>query len=238
MVQYEEMSSFYDQLTMDQPYETWLDIVTQFSNQKHSILDLGCGTGSFTTLLNQFDHVTGMDLSVDMLAVAREKSNAVNWIEGDMTDFDLQQQFDAITIFCDSLNYLGETEDVQQTFERVFHHLKDDGVFMFDVHTLYKMSTLFNDQCYIDETDQVFLAWEAVKGEEPDSVWHDMSFFVAQADGTYRRFDESHYQRTYAEDDYKQMLLQAGFKHIETFVDFDVQNHSDKGHRLFFIVTK
>ncbi len=44
-----------------------------------------------------------MDLSVDMLTVAAQKSANVNWLEGDMTSFDLQQQFDIITIFCDSL---------------------------------------------------------------------------------------------------------------------------------------
>ncbi len=38
-----------------------------------------------------------------MLTVAGfQKSANVNWLEGDMTSFDLQQQFDIITIFCDS----------------------------------------------------------------------------------------------------------------------------------------
>ena len=40
------------------------------------------------------------------------------------------------------------------------------------------MQTWFNNQCYIDETDQVFLAWEAVRGEEPLSVWHDLTFLL------------------------------------------------------------
>lgn len=62
-------------------------------------MDIGCGTGSFTSKLNDFDCITGMDLSVDMLSIAMQKSSEVNWIEGDMTDFDLNQQFDVITIF-------------------------------------------------------------------------------------------------------------------------------------------
>ncbi|ORN67068.1 class I SAM-dependent methyltransferase, partial [Staphylococcus aureus] len=71
-----------------------------------NILDIGCGTGSLTVQLEALGNVTGMDLSVDMLTVAAQKSANVNWLEGDMTSFDLQQQFDIITIFCDSLNYL------------------------------------------------------------------------------------------------------------------------------------
>ncbi|MCI8278694.1 class I SAM-dependent DNA methyltransferase [Staphylococcus xylosus] len=238
MSQYEEMSLFYDQLTLDQPYESWLEIVNYFAENKNSILDIGCGTGSLTSLFNEFKQVTGMDLSVDMLSIAAQKSSHVNWLEGDMTDFQLDKSFDVITIFCDSLNYLPETDDVVATFKRVFEHLDNKGVFMFDVHTSFKMDTLFNNQSYIDESDDVFLGWEAVKGEEPLSVWHDMSFFIRQSDSQYSRFDESHYQRTYLESDYKDMLTQVGFKHIQTFVDFEINNHDDEGYRLFFIVKK
>ena len=53
-----------------------------------------------------------------------------------------------------------------------------DGVLMFDVHTTHKMDTLFNNQSYIDESEDIYLGWEAVQGEEKHSVWHDMSFFI------------------------------------------------------------
>ncbi|WP_251942864.1 class I SAM-dependent methyltransferase [Staphylococcus sp. Marseille-Q5304] len=239
MVQYEEMSLFYDQLTFDQPYESWLDIVNHFSLKKSSILDLGCGTGSFTTLLESFDEVTGMDLSIDMLSVATQKSNNVNWIEGDMTEFNLDKQFDVITIFCDSLNYLPNEDDVIATFYNVFKHLDQEGTFMFDVHTVHKMNTLFNNQSYIDESEDVFLAWEAVRGEEPLSVWHDMTFFINQSEHNYKRFDESHYQRTFTEAKYKEMLTRVGFSKIDTFVDFEIEHHDDNAaERLFFIVRK
>ena len=72
-----------------------------------------------------------MDLSVDMLTVAAQKSANVNWLEGDMTSFDLQQQFDIITIFCDSLNYLQDETAVIETFINVYRHLADSGVFIF-----------------------------------------------------------------------------------------------------------
>ncbi|MCD0801550.1 class I SAM-dependent methyltransferase, partial [Staphylococcus aureus] len=99
------------------------------------------GTGSLTVQLEALGNVTGMDLSVDMLTVAAQKSANVNWLEGDMTSFDLQQQFDIITIFCDSLNYLQDETAVIETFINVYHHLTDSGVFIFDVHTVYKMMT-------------------------------------------------------------------------------------------------
>ena len=71
-----------------------------------------------------------MDLSIDMLTIANEKSNNVRWLEGDMTDFNLNQKFNVITIFCDSLNYLSTIDDVRNTFKSVYQHLTNDGVFL------------------------------------------------------------------------------------------------------------
>ncbi|SUM71427.1 Ubiquinone/menaquinone biosynthesis methyltransferase UbiE/ COQ5 [Staphylococcus saccharolyticus] len=175
---------------------------------------------------------------MDMLSIARQKSNQVTWIEGDMTQFELKQKFNIITIFCDSLNYLSTDKDVKKTFQTVFHHLSDNGVFIFDVHTAYKMNTLFNNQSYIDETDNVFVGWDAIKGKEPLSVYHEMTFFVMQQDRSYQRFDESHYQRTFYEDTYKNFLKQVGFTDIKTFTDFNIEEHNENAHRLFFVVQK
>lgn len=179
-----------------------------------------------------------MDISIDMLSIAAQKTNQVNWLEGDMTDFDLNKNFSLITIFCDSLNYLFNKDEVAKTFDNVYRHLENDGVFLFDVHTRFKMETLFNNQNYIDEDENTFLAWEAIRGEEPLSVYHELSFFKAKDDGLYYRFNESHYQRTFDESEYIQLLKQSGFHSIETFLDFDFNNHDKNGERLFFIVKK
>ncbi|WP_412520920.1 class I SAM-dependent DNA methyltransferase [Staphylococcus simulans] len=238
MSQYEGFSQYYDELTQDQPYDQWLHIIQQATSKRDSILDIGCGTGSLTAMLTDFNSVTGMDLSNDMLAVAAKKSHAVRWIEGDMTDFELGQNFDVITILCDSLNYITNQSDVIETFKHVYRHLNDEGTFIFDVHSVFKMNTLFANQNYIDETEHIFLAWEAVQGDLPNSVWHDMTFFELQDDGTYRRFNEEHFQKTYSEQEYMGMLGEAGFTQIETFYDFDFENHDDQSDRLFFIVKK
>lgn len=239
MSQYEDMSLVYDQLTQDQPYDAWFNIVQSFSKEEsNDILDLGCGTGNLTHKLISLGNVTGMDLSVDMLSIANQKSNEVRWLEGDMTNFHLDQKFNIITIFCDSLNYLSSTKEVQETFNRVYQHLTDDGVFLFDVHTVHKMNTLFNNQSYIDETENIFLGWEAIQGDEPLSVYHEMTFFIQNNDGSYRRFDESHYQRTYEENVYQRFLNEAGFKEVKTFTDFDFNHNKADADRLFFVVKK
>ena len=51
------------------------------------ILDVGCGTGIFTTRMHDVlgADVVGCDLSEGMLAQARDRSTSVEWLRGDVT---------------------------------------------------------------------------------------------------------------------------------------------------------
>lgn len=238
-MQYENLSAFYDRLTDDQPYDLWLDLIQQtLQQQKVSrVLDIGCGTGTLTQHFTQFaDEVMGMDLSVEMLVLAKQKSSQVQWIEGDMSDFNLNTDFDLITILCDSLNYLADETAVVATFEHVYQHLNVDGYFIFDVHTTHKMTHQFNGQVYLDDREDLTLVWQTEPAEAPYSVWHDLTFFILNEAQTYVRQDESQYQRTFEKDQYIDMLKQVGFNHIETFYDFNKALQAPESDRLFFIV--
>ena len=67
------------------------------------------------------------------------------------------------------------------TFERVYQHLNKNGVFIFDVHTVHKMKTLFNNKSYIDESDNVFCRLGCNMWDEPLSVYHEMTFLCITA---------------------------------------------------------
>jgi ubiquinone/menaquinone biosynthesis C-methylase UbiE len=89
------------------PYEPWVRqrLIMEVRSQPRRILDLGCGTGSTTLLLQQaypYATVTGLDLSPYMLAVAQDKANQadldINWQHGtaESTQF-APASFDLIT---------------------------------------------------------------------------------------------------------------------------------------------
>jgi SAM-dependent methyltransferase len=73
-----------------------------------NILDLGCGWGRHSLQLAAYGlHVTGLDLSSELLALAQYNAQrqklAVNWIEADIADLPLRGSFDAIAQFCGNL---------------------------------------------------------------------------------------------------------------------------------------
>lgn len=69
------------------------------SNKTASVLDACCGAGTLSIYLhNAGMNVTGVDTSPSMLALARKKSNEINFIEADLTYFELEEKVDASVI--------------------------------------------------------------------------------------------------------------------------------------------
>lgn len=77
MASYRKFAYVYDELMEDMPYPDWIRFARtawERHGMPRTVVDLGCGTGSITIpLVNAGFEVTGIDLSADMLAVARRK---------------------------------------------------------------------------------------------------------------------------------------------------------------------
>ena len=102
------------------------------------VLELGCGTGRTLIPIASDGHpCTGLELSSDMLTEAQRKADeravAVEWVQGDMRDFDLGHTFDLVFIAANSLLHLHETADLLSCFRSVRAHLAPGARFIFDV---------------------------------------------------------------------------------------------------------
>lgn len=247
-VTYERLAYVYDYLMNDVPYSKWLEFLKvqsdEFSSSKSlNVLDLACGTGELTVLLaeNGF-RVTGVDLSEDMLMVASEKAASagvnISLFHQDMSTLEDLGLFDIVTIFCDSLNYLSSPEEVQATFRSVYDHLEPNGLFLFDVHSPYKMNELFINKTFAFADEEVSYIWDCFPGDFPHSVEHELSIFVLNEEGKYERFNELHKQRTYDVEEYKSWLQEAGFSIQAITADFSNSAPNDKSERIFFTCSK
>lgn len=245
---YEQFAYLYDELMMDAPYEEWVQFVKeklhQYPIDGNQLLDLACGTGELSVrFAKQGFSVTGVDLSSDMLAVAQAKAEEegvrIPFYEQNMADLEGQGKFNVIGIFCDSLNYLRTEEEVIQTFENVFQHLYSGGIFIFDVHSIFKISQIFNNQTFTRNEDRLAYIWDSFPGEYPNSVEHELSFFVLdEQTGKYDRFDELHFQRTFPIQQYSNWLKDAGFELMEVSADFENSAPDAQSERIFFVAQK
>ncbi|MBW3113038.1 methyltransferase domain-containing protein [Bacillus sp. MCCB 382] len=245
---YERFAYVYDYLMQDVPYEGWLEYVNQqaveCSIHGKRILDIACGTGELSLrLVREGYDVTGVDLSSDMLMVAKEKAEAQNLqiqlFQQDMSKLDSLDEYDIITIFCDSLNYLEDESDVEHTFKSVYAHLKQGGLFLFDVHSIFKMSQIFTNQTFTLNDEHVSYIWDCFPGVVPNSVEHELTFFVKDDEtGQYERVEELHKQRTYPILMLNEWLLESGFEVVKITADFSGDSPNEQSERIFFACIK
>lgn len=242
---YHIFSYFYDKVMDQSVYDDWMAYIKKYQpeDKKLEILELACGTGQIAVQLAKAGHeVTGVDLSEDMLVLAQERMQKENvnfdLLQGDMRDMGEIGQFDVCTCFSDSLCYLPEQEDLQAVFDGVYANLKEDGLFLFDVHSLYQVREVFPGYQYIYQDEEDVFLWESFEGEREDSVEHLLTFFVANEDGSFNRLQELHEEQVFAVSVYESLLKQAGFKSVELTADFGRAAVCETSPRWFFACKK
>src|ERR1700752_3758863 len=88
------------------------------------LLDVGCGTGAHIRHLRRYGYdVTGLDLDLNILAVAHQNFPDVVFHKGDMADFWIDHRFDAIVCLFSSIGYVKTGERLRQTVLNFARHL-------------------------------------------------------------------------------------------------------------------
>ena len=153
MGSYENFARVYDELMDNVPYEEWAQFILNLLQDRKIteglVLELGCGTGKLMTLLGKagFDMI-GVDNSVEMLQIAREKtSQDFLYLLQDMREFELYGTVKAVISVCDSVNYITKKEELRKVFQLVNNYLDPEGLFIFDFNTEYKYRELRPGRC-------------------------------------------------------------------------------------------
>lgn len=125
--------------------EFYLELAQQAKERGLRTLELAAGTGRIAIPLAQAGiPIVGLDISPDMLARARQKSaglDTVEWVEGDMCEFDLGEQFGLITIPSGSFALLIETDDQLACLRCVERHLAPGGRLAFVLENVDYVAT-------------------------------------------------------------------------------------------------
>ncbi|MBC2251712.1 class I SAM-dependent methyltransferase [Listeria welshimeri] len=241
---YEYFPGFYDRLMDSELYDEWIEFSAEFiDDSPKKVLDLACGTAEFALRLSFLGHqVTGVDLSKEMVTVAKEKVAAAEInlpiLEQDMSKLALNQSFDVVTCFCDSLNYLETEQALEETIQAVSTHLEPNGLFLFDVHSVFKIDQGFKDYTYGDSDEEISTIWNSFPGEFPHSVEHELTFYILGENDTYNRVDELHKERTYPITTYENLLKKYNFTKIEVYADFGFEKPTNTSERIFFVARK
>ncbi len=125
------------------------------------ILEIMCGTGLISIPLAQQGYrVTGLDLAEPMLAEARRKAVAagvaVEWVVGDVRNFDLGERYNLIFLPSNSICHLLTRQDLDACLASVARHLRPQGRFAVGVFVPslpLLLKTPEEEQAFLDYTD-------------------------------------------------------------------------------------
>lgn len=221
-------SQFYDELTNNVDYEKRADyfrtlLMRYGVKENATVLDIGCGTAQMTVELSKlgFDMI-GVDPSPEMLCEARENAYDADadimLLCQSAEDIDLYDTVDAAISTLDVINHLDSAEAVKEAFYKAGLFMNPNGVFIFDINTLYKHREILGNNAFVYETDDVYCVWQNFLNED-DSVDIALDFFEDNGDGTYSRNSEEFTERAYSLKKIEEWLNEADFSIIDIFDD-------------------
>jgi predicted TPR repeat methyltransferase len=133
---YTELASVYEAM-----YQTFIDYKEEYhfyseilkKYNKKEVVEIGCGTGNLAGyFLDEKYNYTGLDLSEEMINLAKEKSNG-RFIKADMRDFKLQKTVESIIITARTISYLLTNQDLNAAFRSISDNIEKGGILAFDI---------------------------------------------------------------------------------------------------------
>lgn len=140
---YSDFAPFYDDIQggAAEAFAGWIERrVGEAGVVPGSLLELGCGTGAVLELLPAEWAKVGVDISPEMLEIAREKGVDAELLAADIRSLSLGRTFDVVACVYDTINHLPGSE-WPSVFATAAAHLAEDGVFLFDMNTLGRLRT-------------------------------------------------------------------------------------------------
>lgn len=223
MESYTSFARVYDLFMDNVPYEEWCEYLSSLFKENGIenglILDLGCGTGKLTRLMEKKGYdMIGVDNSFEMLDIAREQeAKNILYLMQDMREFELYGTVRAIYSACDSVNYILEEEELLEVFKLVNNYLDPSGIFVFDINSSFKYRELLTENTFAETREEGSFIWENYFDEEEGINEYDLTLYIEEEDGRFARFQEVHYQKCYELEKIKELLAEAGLEFVAAY---------------------
>lgn len=244
---YTSFAENYDLLMQDVNYtaraEYLLSVFEKYSKRPTLMLDLACGTGSFSNEFAKKDiQVIGVDISPEMLNIAREKSEKdkldVLYLCQDVSQLDLYGTVDGAVCCMDSINHITEREVLKEAFKKVSLFLEPECLFVFDVNTLYKHKEVLGNNTFVLEEDNLYCVWQNEYFEDEALTEITLDFFKKLDDERYERTEQFIEERAYTIEELTEMLENAGFSLEAVLNDMSFEPLKSDSERAVLVAKK
>jgi len=214
---YGELAKYYDLLYSLKDYELEAcklkELITKHKRSNgNELLDVACGTGHHLKHLKDYFSCTGVDVSEDMIQLARKNVGDVVFKQADMTTMELGRKFDVITCLFSSIGYVKTLSNLRKAIESFSRHLRTGGVVFIEpwfTKAVYRIGAPFMET-YAGE--DVKIARLSVSQVEGCVSVIDFHYLIAERDQGVKHHVDRHELGLFEVDDTLEIMREAGLQ--------------------------
>ncbi|MBW7886363.1 MAG: class I SAM-dependent methyltransferase [Caldilineaceae bacterium] len=250
---FDRFAPFYDQDYRD--YNEDVEAIYALASESGGpLLELGCGTGRLLLPLAEAGfHMTGIDISPGLLAIARQKlaaagvTNRVDLVQTDLRSYELAQtQFGFAFCTSNTLMHLTTGEEQLAVLQNVWRHLRADGrllidLFNPDVPRLLAVNGLMElaDRWHDDMSGADVIKWSVRTVDLAEQIQETLFIYEELLpDGRTQRTSCPFTLRFLWRSEAELMLRLAGFVVDEVWGDFEGSPYDSISDHLILLAHK
>ena len=203
-------------------YEDELNFYSSLLMKFHcrSVLEIGCGTGNLAPgfIRLGFDYY-GLDLSGEMLQIAKRNYPLCRFIEADMRNFQLDEKTEACIMTGRTISYLVKNKDIFDALSSINKNLHAQGILCFDFIDANKFiphikngKSITHKAPYKNKVFRRESQWQADFTQSWSFVWHSV-YYEERENGQLEKIGEDDSTiRTLGKDEILLFLELTGFR--------------------------
>lgn len=214
---YKELAKYYDLIYAFKDYKKETaqirKLVSKYKKSKgRELLDVACGTGHHLGYLKDEFSCTGVDISKEILEIARENNKGITFEHGNMITMDLGKRFDVVTCLFSSIGYVKTHSNLERTIQNFAKHLKKGGLMLIE--------PWFTKQAYIPgsphmethDGKDIKIARLSVPRAKGNLAVIDMHYLIAERDEEVKYFLDRHELGLFEVDETLKIMKKTGFQ--------------------------
>lgn len=233
---YKELSKVYDIVFPRD--DTTLNYLCKNLKGNSKVLDLACGSGTYSIALAQKGHrVDGIDLGEEMITKAKGKGGLfADFIVGDMTkakDIFYGKKYDFIFCIGNSIVHLKNKEKIHQLIKDIYDMLIDDGSLVIQIINFDRViKKNIKSLPTIDRAEKGVKFIRNYNYLESESKVEFNTELIVSKEGNEDKYENSVDLIALKMEELKSMFEDVGFKGIEVFGNFNEEMYSEDSFSL------
>lgn len=208
-------AKFYDALYHFKDYKAASEklnrIIKEHNPGAKTLLDTACGTGKHIEHLQHHYEVEGLDISEELLDIAKKRCPNTIFHIADVSNFTLNKKFDVITCLFSSIAYVKTTERLFSTLSYMSQHLNPDGLVIIEPwfsKENFRTGTITANNF---DDDDLKITWMYTSERENDLSILDINYLVGTPEEV-TFFKERHEIGLFDDSQYRKAFTEAGLE--------------------------